>query len=208
MHWLAYACWPVAMAHGLGIGTDRSATWVIATDDRLHGLRRGLSRPPGESSLSMGSTMNTLSDSHRARPTGSRGCSRGCRTIGRAPNLAGPRADLRPAARRGSRRFIDVVDASGLTGRGGVGFPTGRKMRGVAAGRGAGWWWPTVGRRAGLEQGPAAADQAAAPGSRWFGWPPGRRCRPGPPVRAPARDPPPRDLEDAVAERVDRCRVT
>jgi predicted ferric reductase len=30
LHWLAYACWPVAMAHGLGIGTDRSATWVFA----------------------------------------------------------------------------------------------------------------------------------------------------------------------------------
>jgi predicted ferric reductase len=30
VHWLAYACWPVAMAHGVGIGTDRSATWVIA----------------------------------------------------------------------------------------------------------------------------------------------------------------------------------
>jgi NADH:ubiquinone oxidoreductase subunit F (NADH-binding) len=34
------------------------------------------------------------------------------------------------------RRFIDVVDAAGLTGRGGAGFPTGRKMRSVAAGRG------------------------------------------------------------------------
>jgi predicted ferric reductase len=30
VHWLAYACWPVAVAHGLGIGTDRSVTWVIA----------------------------------------------------------------------------------------------------------------------------------------------------------------------------------
>ena len=30
VHWMAYACWPVAVAHGLGIGTDRSATWVIA----------------------------------------------------------------------------------------------------------------------------------------------------------------------------------
>jgi len=29
LHWLAYACWPVAVAHGLGIGTDRSATWVV-----------------------------------------------------------------------------------------------------------------------------------------------------------------------------------
>ena len=30
LHWLAYACWPVAVAHGLGIGTDRSVTWVFA----------------------------------------------------------------------------------------------------------------------------------------------------------------------------------
>ena len=30
LHWLAYACWPAAVAHGLGIGTDRSVTWVVA----------------------------------------------------------------------------------------------------------------------------------------------------------------------------------
>jgi methionine sulfoxide reductase heme-binding subunit len=30
LHWLAYACWPVAVAHGLGTGTDRSVSWVIA----------------------------------------------------------------------------------------------------------------------------------------------------------------------------------
>lgn len=30
LHWLAYACWPVAVAHGLGIGTDHSVTWVLA----------------------------------------------------------------------------------------------------------------------------------------------------------------------------------
>jgi methionine sulfoxide reductase heme-binding subunit len=30
VHWLAYACWPVAVSHGLGIGTDRAVTWVLA----------------------------------------------------------------------------------------------------------------------------------------------------------------------------------
>jgi methionine sulfoxide reductase heme-binding subunit len=30
VHWLAYACWPIALAHGLGIGTDRDTVWVFA----------------------------------------------------------------------------------------------------------------------------------------------------------------------------------
>jgi len=29
VHWAGYLCWPVAMAHGLGIGTDSSTTWVF-----------------------------------------------------------------------------------------------------------------------------------------------------------------------------------
>ncbi len=29
VHWCGYLCWPIAMAHGLGIGTDGSQTWVI-----------------------------------------------------------------------------------------------------------------------------------------------------------------------------------
>jgi DMSO/TMAO reductase YedYZ heme-binding membrane subunit len=30
IHWAGYLCWPVAVAHGLGAGTDHSTTWVLA----------------------------------------------------------------------------------------------------------------------------------------------------------------------------------
>jgi sulfoxide reductase heme-binding subunit YedZ len=29
VHWLAYAAWPVAVAHGVGIGTDSGTDWVL-----------------------------------------------------------------------------------------------------------------------------------------------------------------------------------
>jgi methionine sulfoxide reductase heme-binding subunit len=29
LHWLAYLCWPLAVAHGLGIGTDAGTEWVL-----------------------------------------------------------------------------------------------------------------------------------------------------------------------------------
>jgi methionine sulfoxide reductase heme-binding subunit len=29
-HWLAYASWPIAMAHSLGSGTDAGTTWMLA----------------------------------------------------------------------------------------------------------------------------------------------------------------------------------
>jgi DMSO/TMAO reductase YedYZ heme-binding membrane subunit len=28
VHWLAYACWPVALVHGIGIGSDTGADWM------------------------------------------------------------------------------------------------------------------------------------------------------------------------------------
>jgi sulfoxide reductase heme-binding subunit YedZ len=30
IHWLAYACWPIALAHTFGLGTDSREHWVIA----------------------------------------------------------------------------------------------------------------------------------------------------------------------------------
>ncbi len=32
VHWLAYACWPIAMWHGLGTGTDSRLPWLLALD--------------------------------------------------------------------------------------------------------------------------------------------------------------------------------
>jgi sulfoxide reductase heme-binding subunit YedZ len=31
-HWFAYACWPIALAHGLGTGSDTKFTWMLAID--------------------------------------------------------------------------------------------------------------------------------------------------------------------------------
>jgi methionine sulfoxide reductase heme-binding subunit len=30
LHWLAYACWPVALVHALGAGTDAAGGWPLA----------------------------------------------------------------------------------------------------------------------------------------------------------------------------------
>ncbi|HVC41873.1 MAG TPA: ferric reductase-like transmembrane domain-containing protein [Candidatus Saccharimonadales bacterium] len=32
IHWLAYASWPVAVLHGIGTGTDRTALWMVVID--------------------------------------------------------------------------------------------------------------------------------------------------------------------------------
>ena len=29
VHWVAYGCWPVALAHGLGTGTDSTRSWLL-----------------------------------------------------------------------------------------------------------------------------------------------------------------------------------
>ncbi len=32
VHWLAYACWVLAVAHGIGIGSDRAQLWMLTLD--------------------------------------------------------------------------------------------------------------------------------------------------------------------------------
>jgi sulfoxide reductase heme-binding subunit YedZ len=32
VHWLGYACWPIALWHGLGTGTDSRLPWLLAID--------------------------------------------------------------------------------------------------------------------------------------------------------------------------------
>ena len=29
LHWLSYLCWPLALLHAIGTGTDRATTWVV-----------------------------------------------------------------------------------------------------------------------------------------------------------------------------------
>jgi len=32
VHWLVYACWPIAVVHALGIGSDSGQTWMLVVD--------------------------------------------------------------------------------------------------------------------------------------------------------------------------------
>ena len=32
VHWLAYAAWPLALVHGIGMGSDRATAWMVAVN--------------------------------------------------------------------------------------------------------------------------------------------------------------------------------
>ncbi len=38
IHWLAYASWPIALAHGFGTGTDSRTAWMLGLDIACLGL--------------------------------------------------------------------------------------------------------------------------------------------------------------------------
>jgi methionine sulfoxide reductase heme-binding subunit len=58
VHWLGYACWPVALWHGLGTGTDSKLPWLLALDAACvaavaaaAGWRLSVGRGPGRPGL-------------------------------------------------------------------------------------------------------------------------------------------------------------
>ena len=148
VHWLAYLCWPIALLHGLGTGSDNGTWWLwtVALTCAAAVLAAVVWRvrpassasPPGAAPL-----RNRRSDpaskrrlnSRRTRMTSTAEAPVPERRLlaggldGRLATHAehGPLPDLDPA------QIIGAARDAGLTGRGGAGFPVWRKLTAVAA---------------------------------------------------------------------------
>ena len=146
VHWSAYACWPVAMLHGLSSGTDAATSWARAVYIACAALvLAGVGWRVSASILSPSSASTrrvTTSRSHTmtavAEPSAARAADEP-RLLPRpsAARLVDHLARLGPAPRLApARLLIGEVERAGLRGRGGAGFPTATKMEAVRA-RGA-----------------------------------------------------------------------
>jgi predicted ferric reductase len=99
VHWLAYACWPVAVVHGVGIGTDRTFTLALSAACLVAVATAGALRfIPAERSSA---ATPGLRHDHAARPgTYSWEPARDRQT---PPRAAGGRTDDRPLGVRRAR---------------------------------------------------------------------------------------------------------
>ena len=160
VHWLAYLCWPVAVAHTFGMGTDAGELWVIvlgavsvaavlaaliwrvaavsrqrAARVGLRLGRRGAREAPGARRRRWRRRASWLASTRLSSLRSATGSSAIPPTW---PVTRLPRLRFRcqpPRGRNGGRRSSGRIEASGLTGRGGAGFPAAIK---VALARAAG----------------------------------------------------------------------
>ncbi len=136
VHWGTYALWPMALAHALGNGSDNGDAVAARPRWCLHRCGRGRSRLAVHRGVrrtracpdpAVGGAMTTTS----IRPlTGTQ------RLLGvQAQSWGEHMAMLGPVPQLTADQLVALVQEAGLTGRGGAGFPTARKIAGIAASR-------------------------------------------------------------------------
>ncbi len=156
LHWLAYLCWPVALAHTFGMGTDAREVWVVALGVVCvaavaaslawrvqssaggidpHHPHHGLGHRPSSWSSRAAREGHAVPSASETLTTVGR-----YRLLGHPRDLAGHVAALGsvplPAGRKLSWRqdFAAALEASGLAGRGGANFPAAIKLAVAHAG--------------------------------------------------------------------------
>ena len=178
LHWLAYGCWPLAMAHALGAGTDAAQLWMdvvagLCTVAVLAALawRIGYHRTTQEEQARVGATTTAVPSRHRPPVVGAtdpvRAGATGVHHRDRTPGkgstmtatldrterllrldpgtrpdpgldrhvaLYGPLVVPTRDDRNWSHAVWRQVADSGLTGRGGGGFPAAAKWDAVTRG--------------------------------------------------------------------------
>ena len=151
IHWLAYASWPIALAHTFGLGTDAGEQWVIvlgAVCVVAVGVSLGLAPPhrwpavDGGSPTTLSSRFHSHAGWRRAREDVGMSLSPSpAPSLQRVHHLLGQPADLqghldahgplnvaRGRSNSWQHGLVASLEESGLTGRGGGAFPTSVKL--------------------------------------------------------------------------------